>query len=170
MLDVDIRPIVAQELGLIEQHISFDWAASGKHRDRLMCQRAGGVVYLVAWLGNLPVGHGLLKWDGTNDEPMSSELDGCPDIEDLFVVPQHRSRGVGAELLGHAEILVAQDGYRHMGLAVAIDNPRARSLYERKGYVDTGLGEHRTSWTYLDSDGLERQAREVCHYLVKPLK
>ena len=135
-----------------------------------MRQRADGVVYLVAWLGNLPVGHGLLKWDGSDDEPMSSELDGCPDIEDLFVVPEHRSRGIGSELLSHAEILAAQNGYRQIGLAVAIDNPRAMSLYERRGYVDAGFGEHRTSWAYLDADGLERQAIEVCHYLVKPLR
>lgn len=169
MLDVDIRPIAAQELGLIEHHIGFDWAASGKHRDRLTRQRADGVVYLVAWLGNLPVGHGLLKWNGSDDEPMSSELDGCPEFEDLFVVPHHRSRGMGSELLGRAEILAARKGYRQIGLAVAIDNHRARSLYERRGYVDAGSGEHRTSWTYLDADGLERQAREACHYLVKPL-
>ena len=77
---------------------------------------------------------------------------------------------MGSELLGHAEILAAQNGYRHIGLAVAIDNPRARSLYERKGYVAAGFGEHLTSWTYRDADGRERQAREVCHYMVKPLR
>ncbi len=54
-LTVEIRPIAAEELGPVERHINFDWAAPGKYRDRLIGQQAGEVVYLVAWDGDLPV-------------------------------------------------------------------------------------------------------------------
>ena len=30
----EIRPIAAEELGTVERHINFDWAAPGKHRNR----------------------------------------------------------------------------------------------------------------------------------------
>ena len=93
---VEIRPLAGEEIGLLEQHVAF--GPPEKHRERFARQRKGTVVYLVAWRENLPVGHALLKWDGSTDEPMASELDSCPDTEDLFVSPNHRSRGIGSQL------------------------------------------------------------------------
>lgn len=166
---VTVRPIAEQEVALVERHIYFDWAASEKHADRCRAQERGDVVYVVAWVGERPVGHTLIKWSGCDVETISSQLHGCPETEDLFVVPNYRSKGIGSLILSHAERLAEQHGYVQIGLGVDVENPSARRLYERLGYTDAGLGEYRTSWPYLDREGREQLVTEVCNYLVKPL-
>ena len=164
-----IRPLGNEELGLLEQHIAFDWANLKKHRQRLDAQREGKAVYLVAWDGKLPVGHALLKWDGADDPPIADKVRGCPDIEDVFVCPDFRSRGVGTRLLNAAERTARQRGYARVGLGVNIDNTRARGLYDRRGYRDAGLGEYQIRWKYTDRNGEEQWAEECCNYLIKDI-
>ncbi|MBL7063989.1 MAG: GNAT family N-acetyltransferase [Anaerolineae bacterium] len=165
---VEIRPLAGEEIGLLEQHVAF--GPPEKHRERFARQRKGTVVYLVAWRENLPVGHALLKWDGSTDEPMASELDSCPDTEDLFVSPDHRSRGIGSQLMDAVENLTRQQGYSRVGLGVGVENVRAHSLYERRGYEASGFGEYRERGCYVDRDGREQSWEEDCIYLIKQLR
>ena len=167
---VTIRPIAEAEVALVEDQINFDWAASGKHRDRFERQQAGDVVYLVSWLGDRPVGHALIKWVGFDSEPMLSRLRECADIEDLFIVPDLRSRGIGSLLLGHAEYLALECGYTQIGLGVGVDNPGARRLYERRGYAESGFGVYETCWYYQDEESRKRCATEVWEYLIRQLR
>ena len=166
---IEIRPLANEEIGLLERHIDFDWAALHKHGERFVKQQAGEAVYLVAWHRDIPVGHALLRWNGPSDHPIVFRLDRCPDVEDLFVSPGYRSKGIGSRLLDTAESLAKQKGYSQLGIGVDIDNPSARSLYERKGFRDTGFGEYRISWPWTDKDGQERWAEENCNYLIKVL-
>ena len=98
--------------------------------------------------------------------PMQSLLADCPDLQDAFVVPQYRSKGIGSRLLDAAELLVKQPGYARMGLGVAVDNPRARALYERLGYEDASYA---TGGRYFDRDGHEQTWEEICNYLIKKI-
>ncbi|PKB80150.1 MAG: hypothetical protein BZY88_09515 [SAR202 cluster bacterium Io17-Chloro-G9] len=173
-LQVEIRPILHNELPLIEKHLDFDWGNPGKHGDRLVRQHIGTVVYLVAWLASVPVGHVLIVWDGcddepmrSGDEPMRSGLAGCPNLEDAVVAPQHRSKGIGSRLLDTAEALARQNGFSRIGLGVALDNPRAQTLYERQGYRNSGFNEYTTRGRYIDRDGQEQFWEETCNYLIK---
>ena len=62
-----------------------------------------------------------------------------PNLEDVWVTESWRGRGVGTALLRFAEELARKRGCRRIGLAVnPTDNPRAKGLYERIGYVGTG--------------------------------
>ena len=92
-----MRPLTAEELEAIEQHIAFDRGNADKHRKRLERQSAGKGLYLVAWAGRLPVGHALIKWEVPADYPFASRLDRCAHVEDVFVrstgPPVHRSTG-----------------------------------------------------------------------------
>ena len=169
MITVRIKPIAAKDVAIVEKRIAFDWAAPQKHSDRFARQEKGEAVYLVAWNANLPVGHLLLKWQGTADEPMASDIGDCPDLEDLFVCPEYRSIGIGTRLLECAERAAKERGHAQIGLGVSVDNPRARSVYQRLQYVDTGLGEYETGGVYVDRDGSERSWTEVCVYLTKYL-
>lgn len=166
---VEIRPLAPEELGLVERHIAFDWGAPAKHRERLARQRGGEVVYLIAWNLDLPIGHVLLVWGGTTDEPVRTQLADCADLQDLFVAPECRRRGVGSRLLDEAEALVTQRGLHRLGLGAAVDNPDARRLYQRKGFRDAGFGEYPTGGVYIDRDGSEQPWEEICEYMIKQM-
>lgn len=83
-------------------------------------------VYLVAVDGDEVVGYG-----GAQLLPGATQ----GDIQTLAVTESHRGLGVGAalldELLRHTEAA----GATHMMLEVRADNPAARGLYERRGFV-----------------------------------
>ncbi|QCX02336.1 GNAT family N-acetyltransferase [Aggregatimonas sangjinii] len=54
-------------------------------------------------------------------------------LNDLFVSPSHRKKGVGEALLKHAKEYCLQMKYKGLALETAIDNP-AQQLYERLGW------------------------------------
>ena len=166
-LTLAIRPLAEEELPLLEQFPSS--SVPEKHRARFDRQRAGEVVYLVAWDQGLPIGHLLLKWGGAGAEPMASRLRDCPDLEDFTVRPEYRSRGIGSRLLDAAEGLVSGRGFGRIGVAVGLENTRARGLYERRGYADADLGEHTVRWPYIDREDRRQWGEELCTYLVKSL-
>lgn len=62
-----------------------------------------------------------------------------------------------------------EKGFSKIGLAVgATDNPYARKMYEKLGFVDWGNGEIVDSWEVVEN-GEKRMESEVCTYLVKNL-
>jgi GNAT superfamily N-acetyltransferase len=164
-----IRPLNEKELRLVDRHINFDWGQPGKHRERFVRQQNGEVTYLIAWHDDRPVGHALVEWAGATDEPMASVLEDCPAVEDLYVSPNYRSRGVGSLLLDAAEGLVRKLGYVQIGLGVGIDNPPARALYVRRGYKEVGFDTYVTGGHYIDREGQKQRWDEVCMYLIRRL-
>jgi GNAT superfamily N-acetyltransferase len=125
-------------------------AATLRHRivvaDRLERQRRGECIYLVAWEGGTPVGQALLHRRRPAALTVSdARVDGLPYVEDVFVLPEHRNRGIGSALLEAAETAAAAQGDPAVTLAVSTGNAGARRLYERLGYVDAGVPVHRQS-------------------------
>ncbi|WP_078394428.1 GNAT family N-acetyltransferase [Shouchella patagoniensis] len=55
-------------------------------------------------------------------------------LNDLYVEPAHRKKGVGENLLQAAKDYAARDGAKSLSLSTAIDNKAAQTLYERNGY------------------------------------
>lgn len=166
-LKVDIRPAVEDDLPALERHLGRGYPT--KHRTRFALQAAGKAVYLVAWYGNIPIGHVLVEWEGAHEEPLASALRGCPILSDLYIVEPLQSRGIGSRLLDAAEDLAQHNGAHQLALGVAIDNPRARSLYQRRGYQDSGIGEYTSRWQEIDEHRRQHwfEERETC--LVKSL-
>ena len=169
VLDVEVISLSEESLHVVEQHIAFDWGNPYKHRNRLKEQQSGKAAYLIAWYEKQAIGHALVKWDGPAHRAIASQLDHCAEIEDLFVHPGYRSRGVGSQLLHCAGQMAKQHRVPIMGLGVAVDNPGARRLYECKGFKDTGFGEYTSRWPWRDQDGNEQWAEETCYYLIKRL-
>jgi ribosomal protein S18 acetylase RimI-like enzyme len=61
-----------------------------------------------------------------------------PDIghvDDLYVRPAHRRRGIAAELLRQLVRAFRERGVEHVALDVDVDNEPARRLYERLGFT-----------------------------------
>jgi ribosomal protein S18 acetylase RimI-like enzyme len=56
------------------------------------------------------------------------------EIDELFVLPEARSRGIGTALLAAAEQALVERGCVRLQLQLARDNARARAFYERHGY------------------------------------
>jgi ribosomal protein S18 acetylase RimI-like enzyme len=56
-------------------------------------------------------------------------------LEDLYVAPDFRQRGIAATLMRHAESFARQTGAERLTLATAHNNRRAQSLYQALGYV-----------------------------------
>ncbi len=170
VIPVHVRPLAAEDLTHIQQALPPEHPEA--HVRRLGDQRAGRVTYLVAWADGRAVGHVLVRWGGATNPELRWLLDSRerhPYVEALLVHPAFRSRSVGSQILDAAEALVRERGMRRVGLAVAVENSRARALYERLGYRDPGIGQFANAWSYVDEAGNEVAASETCTYLVKAL-
>jgi HAD superfamily hydrolase (TIGR01509 family) len=64
----------------------------------------------------------------------------------LAVVPEHRRRGLGRDLVEHALLQAKEAGHRQLSLSVEPDNPALR-LYERLGFER--VGKSGGSWTLI---------------------
>jgi GNAT superfamily N-acetyltransferase len=56
------------------------------------------------------------------------------EIDEFYVLPEARARGVGARLLAAAEAALAREGCVRLQLQLAVGNAGARAFYERRGY------------------------------------
>ena len=101
------------------------------HEARLKLQDDGMLLYLIAWIDEMPVGHGMLLWDGPTGTPKQHIETPSPYVEDLWVRSDIRSRGIGALILVEMTMLAISHGYLSISLSVGVDNRRAISLYER---------------------------------------
>lgn len=160
-----IHSITASELEIIEA--AFPSGDATKHQSRFDMQMQDGANYLFAWFQGVPIGHVLLRWHGTLDEPIASSLRDCPHVEDLFVQKEYRSEGIGTTLLNAVESSVKERGFNRMGLAVGTENSNAKRLYERLGYVETSFGAFDSCWVEVDKHGESKEYRESVVYLVK---
>ena len=162
---ISIEPLAEADIPALLRHLPRPRA---KHVERLERQRRGEALYLIAWRGETPVGHAVLK------SPHAVELApgrraSCSEIEDLFVTAAERRRGIGGLLLDAAEREAQRQGFTRVGLAVGVDNAAARRLYEQRDYADSGYGEFVLFGSVLGADGAAQRWEERCIYLVKQL-
>ena len=117
--------------------------------------------YLVAWDGDEPVGHAHVAWEGGTA--------GVPEVQDVFVLPERRRRGIATALTEAAERLAAERGFDRISLSVSeTGNDAARALYEGLGYSDAGIPPQRVEGTILIR-GEPLEVDDTLLYLVKPL-
>jgi GNAT superfamily N-acetyltransferase len=110
--------------------------------NRLDQHRATASTYLIAWANEQPVGHAHVAWTGTHLE--------LPEVQDVFVLPAHRRRGVATALTAAAEDEARRHGCTSISLSVSRDgNEAARRLYEQLGYADAGVAPVRVSGTIM---------------------
>jgi GNAT superfamily N-acetyltransferase len=128
---------------------------------RLDQQIAEGSTYLVAWDGDRPVGHAHIAWAGTHL--------GVPEIQDVFVSPERRRQGIGAQLTDAAEQEARARGWESISLSVSQDgNVAARSLYAKLGYADAGVDPVRVSGV-ITVRGQPFEVDDTLVYLTKSL-
>lgn len=153
-----VRVVSPEELALLADSIPA--RPLEKHRERLVQQARGEILYLAAWDDGRAVGHELLRWKGRL---------GLPQVEDLFVRPERRDEGFGTRLLEAAEGEARSRGYRELGLGVALDNGGARRLYARLGYAPAAADPYLVTYHAYGDDGIQRIVNELTVFLVKRL-
>lgn len=130
---VTVRELTPNDLAYVDSRLPLN---------RLDQQAEEGSTYLVAWEDGQPVGHAHVAWEGTHL--------GVPEIQDVYVLPERRSRGIATLLSVAAEQEARGRGWQSISLSVSKDgNPAARRLYERLGYLDAGLEPVRVRGTIM---------------------
>ena len=165
---VDVRMLLSREVDIVASELNPARNAE-THRGRLKLQHDGTLVYLIAWIGETPVGHGMLLWDGPTGSPKQHIDESCPYVEDLWVRKDLRSRGVGARILAEMTILAISHGYDSISLSVGVDNLRAIELYERMGFNMTRAPRFTLSGMVSMANGETQFWSEKCQYMRKSL-
>ena len=149
---VTVTELMPADLERVDRHLPLN---------RLDQHVKGGSTYLVAWDGGLPVGHALIAWRGTHL--------GLPELQDVFVSPAHRRRGIATTLTRTAEETVRARGQDRISLSVSrAGNPGARRLYDGLGYVDAGVAPVRVDGVVM-LRGEPFHADDTLVYLAKDL-
>jgi GNAT superfamily N-acetyltransferase len=149
---VTVRALKPSEVAYVDSRLPLS---------RLDQQVEQGSSYLIAWEDDQPVGHVHLAWEGTRL--------GVPEVQDVYVLPERRSRGI-ATLLNHAaEEEARARGWDSISLSVSKEgNPVARRLYEWLGYIDAGLEPVEVAGTIM-LRGRSFEVDDTLVYLKKPL-
>ncbi|MBS41945.1 MAG: hypothetical protein CMH83_01965 [Nocardioides sp.] len=138
------------------------------HRGRLARQRAGEGTYLLAWAGDVVVGHVFVSGVSEHAD-VRDALGEHPEAQHLEVAEAVRRRGVGVAVLDAATALAREQGAGLVGLAVEPDNAAGATLSRRRGWLRRpGLTPER-EWTWTGPDGQERVERDRYDYWTRAL-
>lgn len=148
---VPVRRCEAPDVAVLTR---FEPAGRGYAEGAFARQERDECVLLVAWLDDVPVGSGEVEYSV------------IPELKNLNVRPEHRGHGIGRALVAAAEAEAAASGRIRLG--VGLDNPDARRLYLRLGYVPTGELET-VAYEYVDDHGVRRSATETAEWLERTL-
>ena len=163
-MSADVRPVTAEDLKVLRAR----WPAHDVWDSHAARAATGEASFLAAWIGEDPVGVGMVQWRGCVGAAARSAHPDAVEVNHLHVRDSHRGQGIGTGLIGHAERLASSRGVARVVLAVEDDNDAARGLYLRLGYRPTGLfGE--CVYNYRDDHGVERWASERSESLIKEL-
>jgi predicted GNAT family acetyltransferase len=147
-----VRELTADETELVDRFLPLS---------RLDQHAAHGSTYLIAWEDDQPVGHTHIAWRETHL--------GLPEIQDVYVSPDHRQQGIATLLTAAAEDAARAQGCARMSLSVSAEgNPAAKRLYERLGYRDAGVDPVRVLGV-ITLRGEPFEVDDTLVYLQKPL-
>lgn len=143
MSDVSFRPAADADIDLLLHLMSALYGEDGStplRREaaeaalrRLLAAPESGLVRIIE-RGGTPAGYVVLTWG------YSLEFDGRDAfIDELYVAPAHRGRGIGREAVAWAERACREHGAGAVHLEVELDNERAHALYRRSGFAERGL-------------------------------
>jgi GNAT superfamily N-acetyltransferase len=112
----------------IEEEYPFDEARTERALRAMLADPFYGAVWTFRLdgraVGYLVVTHGYSLEFGGRDA----------FVDEVYMIPEMRGRGLGALALGIAEEHCRRNGIGALHLEVEHANPRARALYERSGY------------------------------------
>ena len=93
---------------------------------------------------------------------------GVPEIQDVYVRPDRRRKGVATKLSRAVEREAVRRGHSRISLSVGIANKPGRRLYDRLGFRDAGLEPERVHGT-ITVRGEPLEVDDTLLYLAKDL-
>ncbi len=123
-------------LGLVEQYWSFeklpgfDRTQVATQLKRLLSQERLGCGWL-AEVGGEPAGYLIAVYVFSLEH-----LGRTAEIDEMFVLPRFRSRGLASKLLLEAEQRFVDAGCTNVSLQLSRANNAARAFYRRHGYAE----------------------------------
>ena len=149
------------------------------HSDLPHCTWSGSALHLLVVENELDraaagVADYLAVCAATSDLPLAiGGIDyelapGAGSIHQLATMPALQSCGLGTALIEAAEDRIRRRGLLRAELGVEQDNPRARALYERLGYVVFDV--RPDSWDEEAPDGTIRRYETECAIMAKDLR
>lgn len=128
------------------------------HCDRLRDADEKHLRYLVAEYRGRVVGFGLLVFMQPTTWPKVAKL---PQMIDLFIKKDFRSRGIGTFLIRTMEEITVKEGYKEVFAQVEPkNNARVYNLYLRLGYKPLQTESREDRWSFTDSNGKIHQGVE----------
>lgn len=160
-----IRPLQASDTRSLEWHGGRDRRSFYDEQTR--AHLAGEISVVIAagsWedQNDYPLGQAAIHWNGKPTHP------DIPDIQSVRVHPSVRGHGIGSRLLDECEKQCILRGHREVSLSVALDNPKAKRLYERRGYRVVGAP-YSDVWFYVDAAGQPVRVEETVLDMIKEL-
>ncbi|WP_405901087.1 GNAT family N-acetyltransferase [Streptomyces sp. NBC_00727] len=157
VLKLSVRDLVPADLA------HCGWSGSEQHlvgvAKQLERVRLGEVDYLaVCSAADMPLAKGGVDY---------RVKEGAGTLWQLAVHPALQSCGVGTLLVEAAEQRIRRRGLRQAELGVEENNPRARALYERLGYV--AFDRQPDSWDEKAPDGSLYRYETMCTLMRKDL-
>jgi GNAT superfamily N-acetyltransferase len=137
-MNAEIRPVTAQDipalLPLVEQYWLFEDIPyfDGARVDRELARALGDPRLMSGWIARMKgeaVGYLLAVYVFSLEH-----LGLTAEIDEFFVLPSARSRGIGEELLRLAEAEFVRRGCTNVALQLDRGNDRARVFYRAHGY------------------------------------
>jgi len=141
---------------------ALEWDGLYTHFRRVYAEayQASLTGQVIIWVADLPevgiIGQAFVQLNS----PRSELADGLQRayLYGFRIKPAFRNAGLGTRMINTILEDLQHRGYSWLTLNVAIDNERARRLYERLGFVVVGFDPG--VWSYIDHEGQRRYVRE----------
>lgn len=134
-MKLTVRSAKTQDVSQIQDLKSGQLSAEtllAQSEHRLKEVEEGKAAYLIVESHGQIIGHAFIKFYGKSTAP------DYPDIEDLYVHPDFRRKGIATELMSSCEKIAQTRGFKAIGLAAGVDeDDPGRKLYEKLGYIKT---------------------------------
>ncbi len=158
--EIRLRFLQESDLLLLEWHGGADLRSF--YQKEWAKHRGESVMVVVADFNGFPVGHAAIHWLG---KPTHPEI---PDVQSVRVMDVFQGQGIGSRLLEQCEKIVRSENHPRISLAVAVENERARRLYERMQYRISGKP-YDDKWSYTDAKGRTVEVSELVTDMIKEL-
>ncbi len=120
-----------------DEHL-FDFLNSYFNKEAILQELSNpDDLYFLAFYDGFPAGYLRMK-EEHNDFPAMNAFNSI-EIKRIYVLKEFHSKKIGSALMKHALDVATEKGYEKIWLGVWENNQKAKSFYNKWGYIDSGV-------------------------------